>query len=201
MSILDLPTITTRMSSGREENRSSGSLRDEVERISFERPALKRRGYDVAATDGLIERLIAERQELEREGAALRQQLSSLQGELARAREREQLVSKALSAATNQASAIRDGARREAETILSKARAESERRLERAGQIERKRDQTEREVERLRELQQSVQARLMAFLTEAVEQLRSEEDSNGASGAAVGPHTADEVHETPGGAG
>ena len=150
------------------------------------------------ATDALIEQLIENRRELERECAALRHQLSGTESELARVREREQLVSKALRPRRpepQQSKTVRD---KEAEAILSKARIESEWRMERAGLVERKREETERELERLLQLQQAVRAGLISFLTEAVEQLRSDGESNGTTSVAHAAQTADEVRVAPG---
>jgi cell division septum initiation protein DivIVA len=182
------------MSSGEREDRLSGSSAGEREATSFGMPPLRIRGYDVAATDALIEQLIEDRRELDDECAALRHQLSGMESELVRVREREQFVSKALTAATSRASAIKDSARREAETILSKARAESEWRMERAGLMEHKREEAERELERLLQLQHAVRAGLTSFLTEAVAQLRSNGESNGATSVVHGAHSADQVH-------
>ena len=101
------------------------------------------RGYDVAATDALIDELSAGRRRLESECVVLRQQVASLEADLARVRQR---VSKALIAATTHAQAIHDRAQREAEVILRKARAEADKWTEEADRIDREWDEAEREL-------------------------------------------------------
>lgn len=95
------------------------------------------RGYDVGATDALIDELSAGRQRLESECVVLRQQVASLEADLDRVRQR---VSKALIAATTHAQAVHDRAQREAEVILRKARAEADKRTEEADRIDRERN-------------------------------------------------------------
>jgi cell division septum initiation protein DivIVA len=179
------------MSSGEPENRPSGASAQAQKPPSRESLPRRRRGYDVAATDALIEHLTAGRLELERECARLRLRVAGLETELSRVREREQLVSKALSAATAQATTIRENARREAEAVLSKAQAESKRRAERADRLERQRGEAERELERLRHLQRTVRTGLTDFLTQAVERLRSEQGAGGASAESLAPQSDD----------
>ena len=136
---------------------------------------LRRRGYDTAATDALIGQLIREKDELEREGAALRQRMALLEADVARGREREQQVSKALAVATRQAFEIKENAEHEAEQILRAVRAESEKWSDAAARIAREQEDAERELQRLRRIQHAVQTGLAGFLTEAVEKLRAEE--------------------------
>jgi len=180
------------MSSGEPENRPSGSSAQAHEAPSRESLPRVRRGYDVAATDALIEHLTAGRLELERECASLRLRVAGLETELSRVREREQLVSKALSAATAHATTIRENARREAEDVLSKAHAESRRRVERAGRFERQRGEAERELERLRRLQRTVRTGLTDFLTQAVERLRAEQNGSEAYAGPPEPRSDDD---------
>jgi cell division septum initiation protein DivIVA len=173
------------MSIGEPENkmpdRSSGGREPNMS-VSLAR---RMRGYDVDATDALIRDLSAKNDtlrrrndELEGECATLRDRVTRLEAEVARNREREKQVSRALTAAQAHAAEVKDSARREAETVLGKARAESERRAEKAERLDREREKAERELERLRRIQQAVQTGLTGFLTEAIEQLRSDDETD-----------------------
>lgn len=101
------------------------------------------RGYDVEATDALIDELSAGRRRLESECVVLRQQVANLEADLDHVRQR---VSKALIAATTHAQAVHDRAQREAEMILRKARAEADKRTEEADRIDRDWAEAEREL-------------------------------------------------------
>ena len=101
------------------------------------------RGYDVEATDALIDELSAGRRRLESECVVLRQQVANLEADLDHVRQR---VSKALIAATTHAQAVHDRAQREAKMILRKARAEADKRTEEADRIDRDWDEAEREL-------------------------------------------------------
>lgn len=137
--------------------------------------ALRRRGYDTAATDALIGQLAGEKDELERECAALRQRVALLEADVARGRERELQVSKALAVASRQAFEIKENAKREADQILSAVRTESDKWREEAERIAQEKEDAERGLERLRRIRQAVQTGLAGFLTDAIEKLRAEQ--------------------------
>ena len=92
------------------------------------------RGYDVEATDALIDELSAGRRWLESECVVLRQQAANLEADLDHVRQR---VTKALIAATTHAQAVHDRAQREAKMILRKARAQADKRTEESDRIDR----------------------------------------------------------------
>jgi cell division septum initiation protein DivIVA len=102
----------------------------------------------------------------------LRRRIDELERELEQYREQEQLVSKALVAATSHATAIRESARRDAELTLRKARAEAAKTKSAA---ERERDHAMSELMRLRKITEQMRSGLSAFLTATVEELRHEE--------------------------
>jgi len=131
-------------------------------------------GYGRTATDALIGELTARQAELERESASLRETVERLEQEVARHRNREQLIGKTLLAAMSHATTIREAARREADLALRKSRTEVDRRTAHAEAIERDRADTERELLRLRRLANDVQSGLESFLTQALHQLRPE---------------------------
>ena len=135
------------------------------------------RGYDAGATEALVRQISAKQREAERECVVMREQVTRLEAALARCRQRERAVSEALMAASTHATAIEDNARREAEAVLSKARAEAEKRTERVDRIEREREEAERNLAQLRLVQRKVQTGLAEFLSQAVEELRSEQEA------------------------
>jgi cell division septum initiation protein DivIVA len=132
-----------------------------------------RRGYEPAATEMLFRELVSKHASLERECGKLREQAAALEADLARHRRQEQLVTTTLLEATSHATTIRQKAREEAESILRNAHVEKEERAKLAERIKRERSDAEQELVRLRELAQEVQAGLAAFLTQTLEQLRS----------------------------
>jgi hypothetical protein len=131
------------------------------------------RGYDCAATDELLAQLGSRHAELERECVTLRERTAALDADLARRRRQEQVLSKSLLAASSQAMAIREEARREAALILRKARAELAKRAERAERVERERADAELQLLRLRALTEEIQQGLASLLTGTLELLRT----------------------------
>lgn len=101
------------------------------------------RGYDVEATDALIDELSAGRRRLESECVVLRQQVANLEAALDRVRQR---VSKALIAASTHARVVHDRAQQEAELILRRARAQADKLTEGVGRIDREWDEAEPEL-------------------------------------------------------
>jgi hypothetical protein len=91
------------------------------------------RGYDVGATDALLDEVSAARRRLESECVDLRRQVVNLEADLDRVRKR---VSKALIAASTHARAVHDRAQREAEEILRKARDEADELTDEADRID-----------------------------------------------------------------
>ena len=135
------------------------------------------RGYDRAATEVLFAEAATRSAELERQCAALREQMAELQEEIERHRVQEQLVGKTLIVATSHATTIKDKARHEAELFLSKARTELQRRTEQADRVDRHRTEAERDLVRLRRLAQEMQSGLEGFLTHAMEQLSASDEA------------------------
>jgi cell division septum initiation protein DivIVA len=134
------------------------------------------RGYDRAATDGLLRELEAKQAELERDCASLRKQVAALEDELVQHRTQEQLIAKTLLEATNRATEIEENARREAEVLLEKTHEDLRLRTERAEQLERDRANAESQVLRMRRLAQEMQSGLAGFLTRTIDQLRPQEE-------------------------
>ena len=135
-------------------------------------------GYERAATDKLLNELGGRQAELMREREELRGRMEELEADLVRYQAQEQLLGKAMLAATKHAETIREAARREAELILGKARREA---LSREAVSERKRTLAEREVVRLRRITDEVQASLKSILAVSLEQLRVEVEADASS--------------------
>src|SRR2546430_6633341 len=83
------------------------------------------RGYNVAATDTLLEDIAAGFEDVWRERADLADKVEQLEGDLARFRELESLLRTTLVSAESASAQLRDQARREAELILREAHAEA----------------------------------------------------------------------------
>ncbi|TML52558.1 MAG: DivIVA domain-containing protein, partial [Actinobacteria bacterium] len=83
------------------------------------------RGYNVAATDTLLEEIAASFEDVWRERADLADKVEQLETDLVRYRELETLLRTTLVSAEQASAHTRDQARREAELILSEAHAEA----------------------------------------------------------------------------
>jgi cell division initiation protein len=83
------------------------------------------RGYQTAATDGLLEEIAASFEDVWRERADLADKVEQLETDLVRFRELESLLRTTLVSAEHASAQTRDQARREAELILSEAHAEA----------------------------------------------------------------------------
>ena len=114
---------------------------------------------------------VAERDEL-------RRRIETLEADLRRYREQEQLFVSTLVSANSHAIAIRESARRDAELLLRKARAEAQKRnaaaQRRNAAVERARDDAERELLRLRRITEQMRSGLSGFLTAQLEELQHE---------------------------
>ena len=108
------------------------------------------------------------------ECAALGAKVAQLEAEVARHQKQEDLVTKTLLAATSQATAIKQQARREAELILRKAEARLGERAAVAERLDREQAEAERELLRLRRLAEEMQQSLTSFLTRTLDELRPE---------------------------
>jgi cell division initiation protein len=84
-----------------------------------------RRGYNVSATDTLLEDVAASFEDVWRERADLADKVEQLETDLVRYRELETLLRTTLVSAEQASAHTRDQARREAELILSEAHAEA----------------------------------------------------------------------------
>ena len=83
------------------------------------------RGYRVAATDTLLEDIVASFEDVWRERADLADKVEQLEGDLVRFRELENLLRTTLVSAEQASAQMRDQARQEAELILGNAHAEA----------------------------------------------------------------------------
>ena len=88
-------------------------------------PRAKFRGYRTAATDALLEDIVASFEDVWRERADLADKVEQLETDLIRFRELESLLRTTLVSAEQAAAQMRDQARSEAEVILSKAHADA----------------------------------------------------------------------------
>ena len=105
------------------------------------------RGYNVAATDTLLEEIAASFEDVWRERADLADKVEQLETDLVRYRELETLLRTTLVSAEQASAHTRDQARREAELILSEAHAEA-REIQRRALAEN--DRLEQDSRRLR---------------------------------------------------
>ena len=137
------------------------------------------RGYDRAATDDLLERIVIDYKqaaresewsksriaELEAQAGTREAELLRLQQELSAHEERKALIEAMLLAAQRTADEIRDSAQHEADAVLEAAK-------QRAGEIERDARlsvrQTTEELDRLRGLESDLRARLRQTLETAL---------------------------------
>jgi cell division initiation protein len=136
------------------------------------------------STEKVLAQLTSDHEALVAEHAELRERVRTLEAELGRYRQQEQLVSNALVAAKQTAEGVREEARREAELMLRKARKHAER-LARA--TSRRRERLEEETARLAQLNEATRSRLSAFLVETLARV-SHPDSD--PGTPAGPQAA-----------
>lgn len=105
----------------------------------------------------------------------LRRRIETLEADLRRYREKEQLLVSTLVSANGHATAIRESARRDAELLLRKARAEAQKTnaaaQKRNAAVERARDDAERELLRLRRITEEMRSGLSGLLTAQLEEL------------------------------
>jgi cell division initiation protein len=114
------------------------------------------RGYNVAATDTLLEEIAASFEDVWRERADLADKVEQLETDLVRYRELETLLRTTLVSAEQASAQTRDQARREAELILTEAHAEA-REIQRRAIAEN--DRLEQDSRRLRlQLQEALSA-------------------------------------------
>jgi cell division initiation protein len=130
------------------------------------------RGGNAASPPESTERSEASEAAPASEHDELRRRIEQLEAEVERYRSQEQLLSKALLAATAHASQIREAARREAEAALKKASAKAHGRVVGA---ETERREAEREIVRLRKLADEMRAGLSVFLETTLSHLQVEE--------------------------
>ena len=83
------------------------------------------RGYRKAATDRLLEEIVASFEEVWRERAELQDQNERLESDIARYRDLETLLRKTLVTAERSAEDLVEQSRREADVVLAEARAEA----------------------------------------------------------------------------
>jgi cell division initiation protein len=83
------------------------------------------RGYRKAATDRLLEEIVASFEEVWRERAELQDQNERLESDIARYRDLETLLRKTLVTAERSAEELVEQSRREADVVLAEARAEA----------------------------------------------------------------------------
>src|SRR5439155_1828842 len=114
------------------------------------------RGYNVAATDTLLEEIAASFEDVWRERADLADKVEQLETDLVRFRELEALLRTTLVSAEQASAQTRDQAQREAELILSEARTEA-REIQRRALAENERLQQESRRLRL-QLQEALSA-------------------------------------------
>ena len=154
-----------------------------------------RRGYDLAATDLLLARLVAVNAELEQTCNRLRNEIAGLEGEAERVRTQKELVGKTLLAATSFAMKTREGARREAELTLRNAGAKAVQDRAALVHLAKEREDAERQLLRLQQLTQEMQSGLAGFLRSTLHELRPESEPN-ADAADSSPPPAASVEET-----
>src|SRR5262245_12779639 len=94
----------------------------EIRHVKLERGL---RGYSRSATDRLLEEIVVSFEEVWRERADLQDKVERLESDLARYRDLETLLRKALVSAERSAQDLKDQARREADVLLSEAHAEA----------------------------------------------------------------------------
>lgn len=88
------------------------------------------RGYDRDAVDDFLDRVVQEFEQLIRENASLREQITSLTERLEQYQNLEQTINRTLVLAEQAAEEIKESARREADLLLNQTRAQVERMLE-----------------------------------------------------------------------
>ena len=135
-----------------------------------------RRGYDLAATDLLLARLVAVNAELEQTCNRLRNEIAGLEGEAESVRTQKELVGKTLLAAMSFAMKTRERARREAELALRNAGAKAVQDRAALMHLAKEREDAERELLRLQQLTQEMQSGLAGFLRSTLHELRPESE-------------------------
>lgn len=139
-------------------------------------------GYDRQATDGLLADIVTSFEQVWRERADLRDELESIEAELARQKEIEGALRNTLISAERMADDVRTQARREADVIVAEARA-SARDIVSGAETERER--VHAEIRRLRTLEVDVRAEYRAFLVSALDRLEGDTEERQAPGQAA----------------
>jgi cell division initiation protein len=132
------------------------------------------RGYDRDAVDELLAQIAASFEDVWRERADLHDRVEQLEGELARAREMEELLRNTLVSAERAAEELRGQARREAELTAEEARATAR---EIVTTAEHERERVRAETRRLRSLESEMRAGYRAFLIDALDRLERDEQA------------------------
>jgi cell division initiation protein len=131
-------------------------------------------GYDRRATDRLLADIVASFEQVWRERADLRDEIETVEGELARQKEIEGALRSTLISAERMADDVRTHARREADVIISEARSTA-RDIVSGAEVERER--VHGEIRRLRALEVDVRAEYRAFLVAALDRLEGEKQA------------------------
>jgi cell division initiation protein len=139
-------------------------------------------GYQRGATDALLADIVTSFEQVWRERADLRDELESLEAELARQREIEGALRNTLISAERMADDVRTQARREADVIIAEARAVAR---DVVAGAESERERIHGEIRRLRTLEVDVRAEYRAFLVSALDRLESDTEARQASGQAA----------------
>jgi cell division initiation protein len=140
----------------------------EIRHVELRRRPL---GYDRRAVDGLLDRIVASFEEVWRDREELRDHAERIAGELARARELEELLRNTLMSAERAADEMRAQARKEAELLVEQARIAAR---EIAANADHERERVRAEVRRLRALEAETRAEFRAFLLAALDRLESD---------------------------
>jgi cell division initiation protein len=139
-------------------------------------------GYDRGTTDDLLSDVIASFEQVWRERADLRDEMESLEADLARQKEIEGALRNTLISAERMADDVRTQARREADVIIAEARASAR---DIVSGAESERERIHNEIRRLRTLEVDVRAEYRAFLMSALDRLEGDTDDRRASGQAA----------------
>ncbi len=128
-------------------------------------------GYRRRAVEGLLEQIRLSYEDVWRDRADAHEDVERLESELARYRELEALLRKALVSAERSADELRAQARREADLILEEARVKA-REIASAAEVERERVRSE--IRRLKGLEADVRREYRAFLLAALDRLEGD---------------------------
>jgi cell division initiation protein len=151
----------------------------EIRHVKLDRSFL---GYSRDSTDELLADVVTSFEQVWRERADLRDEMESLEAELARQKEIEGALRNLLISAERMADDVRTQARREADVIVAEARATAR---DIVAGAESERERIHGEIRRLRSLEVDVRAEYRAFLVSALDRLESDTEDRQASGQAA----------------